>query len=856
TASAKSKAYGDADPALTYTFIPALVGTDTFTGALSRLPGENIGTYAVNQGTLTLNSNYTLNYVGANLTVGKKTITVTAAAKSKIQGAADPVLTYTFAPALVTGDSFTGSLSRAAGETAGTYAIIQGTLALNGNYILTYIGANLTIEAKTVITVTAVAKSKTYGDADPALTYAFAPALQAGDSFSGSLDRLPGEHIGTYAIGQGTLALDGKYIITYVGADLTIGKKTITVTAVAKNKTYGDADPTLTYTFAPVLQTGDSFTGSLSRAVGENIGTYAINQGTLALSNNYSIAFSSADLTIDKKAITVTAAAKSKNYGDADPALTYTFAPALVTGESFSGSLSRMAGENVGTYPINQGSLALNANYTLNYTGANLIIAKKTIMVTAAAKNKSYGDADPALTYTFAPALGTGDSFSGSLSRMAGENVGIYPINQGSLALNANYILTYTGADLTIAKKTITVTAAVKSKTYGDTDPALTYTFAPALGTGDSFSGSLSRMAGENVGIYPINQGSLALNANYILTYTGADLTIAKKTITVTAAVKSKTYGDTDPALTYTFAPTLGTGDSFSGSLSRAAGENVGVYAIAGSTLSAGANYTIDFKTADLTINKAVLSVTADAKQMCQGADLPAFTLSYNGFKFSDNANSLTTKPSVNSTGSRSSAAGDYVLSPVGGVSANYTFNYINGVFKINPLPLITINSDKGTSISRGETAILTATGATSYVWATASGILSGQNSASLAVRPKETTTYTVTATNSSGCSQSQAITLSVAEDLSKIKANNILTPNNDGFNDKWVIENIDYYPNNEVKVFDKAGRIIYSKKAYDNSWDGTVNGTALSEGTYYYIVDFGTDKMRVKGFITLVREN
>jgi gliding motility-associated-like protein len=408
---------------------------------------------------------------------------------------------------------------------------------------------------------------------------------------------------------------------------------------------------------------------------------------------------------------------------------------------------------------------------------------------------------------------------------------------------------------LVIAKKTITVTAAAKSKTYGDTDPALTYTFAPALVTGDSFSGSLSRSAGENVGSYPINQGSLALNANYTLNYTGANLVIAKKSIAVTAAAKSKTYGDTDPALTYTFAPALGTGDNFSGSLSRAAGENVGVYAIA-STLSAGANYTIDFKTADLTINKAVLSVTADAKQMCQGADLPVFTLSYNGFKFFDNANSLTTKPSVNSTGSRSSAAGDYVLSPVGGVSANYTFNYINGVFKINPLPLIAINSDKGTSISRGETAILTATGATSYVWATASGILSGQNSPSLTVRPKETTTYTVTATNSSGCSQSQAITLTVAENLSKVKANNILTPNNDGFNDKWVIENIDYYPNNEVKVFDKAGRIIYSKKAYDNSWDGTVNGTALSEGTYYYIVDFGTDKMRVKGFITLVREN
>ncbi|MGN8056233.1 MBG domain-containing protein [Pedobacter sp. 22163] len=855
TTVAKSKSYGDADPALTYTFAPALVTGDSFSGSLSRSAGENVGTYPIGQGSLALNANYSLNYVGADFVIAKKIITVTASAKSKAYGDADPALTYTFIPALVGTDTFTGALSRLPGENIGSYAINQGTLTLNSNYTLNYVGANLTVGKKT-ITVTAVATSKIQGAADPVLTYTFTPALQTGDSFTGSLSRTAGETAGTYAITQGTLALNGNYILAYTGANLTIEAKTvITVTAVAKSKSYGDADPALTYTFTPALQTGDSFTGFLSRAVGENVGTYAIGQGTLALDGKYILTYVGADLTIGKKTITVTAAAKNKTYGDADPALTYTFAPALQTGDSFTGSLSRAVGENTGTYAINQGTLVLSSNYSITFSSADLTIGKKTVTVTAAAKSKIYGDADPALTYTFAPALVTGDSFSGSLSRSAGENVGTYPINQGNLALNANYTLNYTGANLVIAKKTIMVTAAAKNKSYGDADPALTYTFAPALATGDSFSGSLSRSAGENVGTYPINQGSLALNANYSLTYTGADFVIAKKTITVTAAAKSKTYGDTDPALTYTFSPSLGTGDGFTGALSRSSGENVGVYAIA-STLSAGANYTIDFKTADLTINKAVLSVTADAKQMCQGADLPAFTLSYNGFKFSDNANSLSTRPSVNSTGSRSSAAGDYVLSPVGGVSANYTFNYINGVLKINPLPLIAINSNKGTSISRGETAILTATGAASYVWSTASGIITGQNSASLTVRPRETTTYTVTATNGSGCSQSQSITITVAEDLSKIKANNILTPNNDGFNDKWVIENIDYYPNNEVKVFDKAGRIIYSKKAYDNSWDGTVNGTALSEGTYYYIVDFGTDKMRVKGFITLVREN
>ncbi|WP_316797607.1 MBG domain-containing protein, partial [Pedobacter agri] len=180
-------------------------------------------------------------------------------------------------------------------------------------------------------------------------------------------------------------------------------------------------------------------------------------------------------------------------------------------------------------------------------------IGAKTVTVTAAAKSKTYGGADPALTYTFTPALTGTDTFTGSLIRSPGENVGKYAINQGTLALNGNYTLTYTSADLTIGAKTVTVTAAAKSKTYGDDDPALTYTFTPALTGTDTFTGSLTRSPGENVGTYAINQGTLALNGNYTLTYTSADLTIGAKTVTVTAAAKSKTYGDADPALTYTF---------------------------------------------------------------------------------------------------------------------------------------------------------------------------------------------------------------------------------------------------------------------------------------------------------------
>lgn len=107
---------------------------------------------------------------------------------------------------------------------------------------------------------------------------------------------------------------------------------------------------------------------------------------------------------------------------------------------------------------------------------------------------------------------------------------------------------------------------------------------------------------------------------------------------------------------------------------------------------------------------------------------------------------------------------------------------------------------------------------------------------------------------NAIGSTESKATNLIVPEDFVKIRATNIMSPNGDGINDKWVIDNIDRYPNNEVKVFDKVGRFIYGKKGYDNSWEGTLNGAPLAEGTYYYIIDFGTSRPGLRGFITITR--
>ena len=112
TADAKSKVYGDTDPALTYQITSgSLVGSDSLTGALTRVAGESVGTYAIQQGSLAASANYALTFIAANLRIGARSVTATADAKSKVYGNADPALTYQITSgSLVGSDSLTGSL--------------------------------------------------------------------------------------------------------------------------------------------------------------------------------------------------------------------------------------------------------------------------------------------------------------------------------------------------------------------------------------------------------------------------------------------------------------------------------------------------------------------------------------------------------------------------------------------------------------------------------------------------------------------------------------------------------------------------------------------------------------------------
>ncbi|WCC48042.1 InlB B-repeat-containing protein [Tenacibaculum finnmarkense] len=86
-----------------------------------------------------------------------------------------------------------------------------------------------------------------------------------------------------------------------------------------------------------------------------------------------------------------------------------------------------------------------------------------------------------------------------------------------------------------------------------------------------------------------------------------------------------------------------------------------------------------------------------------------------------------------------------------------------------------------------------------------------------------------------------------------EITASKGFSPNGDANNDTWVIQNIDRYPNNTVKVFNRWGKKVYYKKGYQNTWDATATdtGTKLPVGSYIYIINLNEAGIKpVQGMI------
>ncbi|WP_268037066.1 MBG domain-containing protein, partial [Algoriphagus sp. PAP.12] len=320
--------------------------------------GENVGSYAINLGSLDAGMNYAINYTGANFTITKATITgITFADGIFVFDGTEKSLAITGTLPVGTSIAYSNNGRTDVGSQEVT-ATITGS-----NFNTLVLTADLTIIPAEIGAITFADGIFVFDGTEKSL--AITGTLPAGTAVAytnnGRTD------VGSQEV---TATITGSNFNTLVlTADLTIIPAEIGAILFADGTfEYDGTEKSLSITGTLPSGTSVAYTNNGRTDVGSQEVTATIT------GSNYTTLELTADLTITAKEITVTAdAGQSKIAGEADPTLTYT-AEGLADGEGmevFAGSLSRAAGEEVGMYAITQGTLSAGDNYTINFIGAD-----------------------------------------------------------------------------------------------------------------------------------------------------------------------------------------------------------------------------------------------------------------------------------------------------------------------------------------------------------------------------------------------------------------------------------------------------------------------------------------------------
>jgi gliding motility-associated-like protein len=98
--------------------------------------------------------------------------------------------------------------------------------------------------------------------------------------------------------------------------------------------------------------------------------------------------------------------------------------------------------------------------------------------------------------------------------------------------------------------------------------------------------------------------------------------------------------------------------------------------------------------------------------------------------------------------------------------------------------------------------------------------------------------------------------------DSKDVKIYDSFTPNGDHYNDDWIIDLIELFPDNRVEIYNRWGQLVYKTEHYDNVnrvWRGESNvagsgGTTLADDTFFYMVDLGGNYSIQKGYVVISR--
>ena len=511
------------------------------------------GTYWV-KGTVAATSNYNSGTsAAASFTIAPKEVSITWSNTSFEYNNTSRVPTATVNN-LVSGTSCSVTVTGGQTNVGQNYTATANSLS-NSNYKLP------STKPTTQFSITAKEVGLSWGTTS--LTYngdTQAPTCTATGLISGTTCNVTvtGEkkNVGSYTAMASSLSNSNYKLPSSNTRSFSIAAKSLTITANAQSKTYGDADPTLTYT-SQGLVGSDQISGAMTRATGEDVGTYAISQGTLSAGTNYSISYTGANLTINQRTATLSWANTSLTYTGQSQQPTCMVSN-LKSGDACNVTVTG-AQTDAGNHTATASSLD-NSNYALPSTKTtSFTIAAKSLTVTADAKSKTYGDADPMLTYTSQGLVGN-DQITGALTRAAGKNVGEYTINQGTLSAGNNYSISYTSNKLTIGKKTATLSWSNTALTYSGQNQRPTCTVSNKE-SGDDCNVTVSVEGGDSkdANTYTATASGLS-NTNYELPAANTtEFTISPKEVGLTWGETSFSYTGSTQVPTCTATGLIGT---------------------------------------------------------------------------------------------------------------------------------------------------------------------------------------------------------------------------------------------------------------------------------------------------------
>jgi len=725
TLAADSKTYDASTAASLNTTALTLVGVETgdvgkvaLTGISGAFADENVNTVglpktvSITAAALTAgadgneSANYSVTLAGAptttaNITAKSLTISGLSTSNKVYNGNFTAAVTGTavfqtgIAPGTglsTDGKPFTGDVVSLSGTAAGTFvskdvangiAVSFSGLSLAGtdaaNYTLTaHANSSANITAKPLTISGLSASSKEY-DGDFAAAATGTPVFQApitagsgtdddGKPFTGDVVSLGGTAVGAFVskdVADGisvtfsglslTGAQGGNYSLTaHTNGSANITKRALTITgSTIAPRQYDGTTTAAAVTVGTVgrLVLGEALTISATaanysdRIVGTYPGvvvTYTLADGTGGLASNYSVVTGTASALITRMLITVTANPLNKTYAPspaADPTFTYEVSPSITGMAALSGVLSRTAGETAGEYDVLQNTLtdSNNSNYQITFVSAKFTIGRATqSTITITTTSTTYkvalnllttgGDGDGAMSFSLSDNE-AGCSITANVLTATGSAANTCKVT-ATKAQSTNYNeASSIPTTISFTPRVITIEARSLRKTYGDTEPTLTFDVkSGAIADGETLSGALSRPSGESAGEYLISQGTMTSgnNPNYTITFSGSNkFTIEPRPISLRADNKSKVWNDpanADPALTFRIeSGELVLGDTnttaFSGAIERSGAEDWGTYAITQGTLTSD-NYLITWTNGTFTIsqkaqNALVLSATS-----------------------------------------------------------------------------------------------------------------------------------------------------------------------------------------------------------------------------------------------------